>query len=202
MSAKPKPEKPKAISILEVRRTRRFIRIHYRKGDEDFKIRSNENPLKAFNDALDAMAPLSCKVCEAGPGWLDKVRVMGVSIGDLRDAKTVSVHVQKAVSLSGKVLELTTPPALLSTPQTEGGVTDPLPNEDAELVATVIEEAKRYVKGERAQGVMDLGDDDEDDDEDAEAAQGELLQMPAGSKGKATRRRVERTTEKAAAGAK
>jgi hypothetical protein len=104
------------------------------------------------------------------------------------------------------MLELTTPPALLATPKTEGGVTPPLSNADAELVNEVIEEAKRYVKGERSQGVMDLGEDEEDDsdqsDDQTEPKQGVLIEMPAKGQGKAKGRRVSRSTDKAAAGAR
>jgi hypothetical protein len=190
--AKTKTEKPKALDIIEVRRTRRYIRIHYKKGDEDFKIRSNENPLPSFSKALDALTPLVCTICEVPSNWDTNLRIMGLSVGDLRDVKTASIHVQKQLTLSGKVLELATPPALMSTPKTEGAVTEPLKTAHAELVAEVIEEAKRYVKGERAHGVMDLGEGEDDDEEDEDGDTTDTtapLPFPAGSTGKPAKKR-------------
>jgi hypothetical protein len=185
-------EKPKSIDIKEVKRTRRFIRIHYKQGDEDFRIRSNDNPLPAFNLSLDALNPLVCSIVEVAPNWNTNLKVTGISVGEMRDVKTVSVNVQKSLTLSGKVLELSTPAALLSTPKTEGAITEPLTAEQAELVAEVIEQAKRYVKGDRAQGTLDLeGDDDDDDDStpDATPPKGEELPFPAGSTGKPTKKK-------------
>lgn len=182
----PRAEKPKAIDIIEVRRTRRFIRVHFKKGDEDFRIRSNDNPLPAFSQSLDALVPLVCTICEVAPSWDTNLRIMGLSVGEMRDVKTASISVQKTVTLSGKVLDFATPPALLSAPTTEGAVTTPLTTAQAELVAEVIEQAKRYVKGDRAQGTLDLDGEDDDEDDNgspAEPAKGEELPFPAGPAG-------------------
>lgn len=213
----PQKEKPKAIDIVEVRRTRRFIRIHYRQGDEDFRLRSNENPLPEFNHALDALAPLACEIVEAPEGWVTNLKVNGLKLGALRDARTASVIVQKGIGLSGKVLNVTTPPALLSTPQTEGAVTQPLSTVQASLVGEAEEQAKRYVKGERAQGTLDI-DEDEEDGDDSESATpepelplaapdmahnrkrtaGEEVPFPGGSSGKPAKKRRSKVTAAAA----
>lgn len=186
MSKKPNVEKPKSISIIEVKRTRRFISIHYKKGDEDFKIRSNENPLASFVKSLDALVPIVIAVCEVPANWDTNLRVSGFSVSDMRDAQTVCVRAIKSVTLSGAVLEIDTPAALLGTPKTEGAVTQPLDKAQIGLVEDAIEEAKRYVKGERAQGTLTLDADAEDDEEDngtgTEPAQGELIKLPAKKK--------------------
>lgn len=173
-SKTPPAEKPKSIQILEAKRTRRFIRIHYRKGDEDFKIRSNENPLPEFSQALDALVPIVISVCEVPKSWDTGLRVTGFSVGDLRDAKTVSIQAIKDVSLSGAVLEFTTPAALLSTPTTEGAITTPLAKSLVALVDEAIERAKEYALGQRAQGTLDI-DEDADEDDDGEYSRDEPL---------------------------
>jgi len=175
----PKKEKPKAIDIIEVRRTRRFISIRYAQGDERHHLRTNENPLPSFGKALDALAPLACAIMEAPEGWALNLKVSGFKLGSMRDVRTASVLVQKGLGLSGKVLNVTTPPALLSTPQTEGAVTPPLSTVQASLIGEAEEEAKRYVKGDRAQGTLTLDDDGTGTQPEA----GEELPFPAGSAG-------------------
>lgn len=196
MSKPPTKEKPKTISILNVIRTRRFIRIRYRHGDDIHNVRSNDNPLASFGKSLDVLAPVFCAVCELPEAWGKGVWVKGFDVGDLRDAKTVKIRIQKGVALSGKMVEVPSPPALLSTPKTEGGITQPLSAENAELVETAIEEAKRYVKGDRAQGVLSLDDDDDDTEDFSDEAPGKQpapqtneLPFPGGSAGKPARRK-------------
>ncbi len=191
MAKTPRIEKPKAIEIIEVRRTRRFISIRYRQGDEKHKLTTNENPLPSFSKALDALAPLACAIVEAPEGWSLNLKVSGFKLGAMRDVRTASILVQKGLGLSGKVLNVTTPPALLSTPQTEGAITPPLSTVQASLVGEAEEEAKRYVKGDRAQGTLDL-EDDAKDGEKPEADTTAPLPFPSGSAGtpaKKTRKR-------------
>lgn len=176
-------EKPKLISIIEVKRTRRFIAIHYKKGEEDFKIRSNENPLPAFVKAIDALTPIVLAVGELHETWAHNFRVHGFTIGDMRDVKTVSIRGKKGVELSGEVLDLVTPAALLAVPNTEGATTKPIAPAHVALVETAIEEAKRYVLGERAQGTLELdgeADSDEGEQQDSSAALKEerLIDVP------------------------
>lgn len=172
---KPTAEKPKTIAILNVKRTRRFISIHYRKGDEDFRVKSNENPLPSFMAALNALAPIALHVAEIPEAWADNFTVHGITIGELRDVGTVAIHGKKNVAQSAVMLTLATPPALLGTPKTEGVITPPLNAQQIEAVQTMIEEAKRYVKGERAQGTLDL---DDGADEDEPEAKGEAEATP------------------------
>lgn len=185
MAKKPLPqEKPKAISILEVKRTRSFIVVTYELGDETHRVRSNENPLPEFQRALSALTPIILAVAELPTMWGTDVTVHGLSIAKMRDVRTASVHAKKGVELSSSVLEISTPPALLSQPQTEGAVTPPLAPELIDLVETAIEEAKRYVRGERAQGTLDLDEEAEVDGEDdgeqpAELKEPRLIDVPS-----------------------
>jgi hypothetical protein len=187
MSKKPTTEKPKTLAIIEVRRTRRFIAIHYRKGDEDFKVRSNENPLPAFVQALDALVPIVLAVGELHETWAHNFRIHGFTIGDMRDVKTVSIRGKKGVEMSGEMLDLTTPAALLAVPNTEGATTQPLTAAHVGLVESAIEEAKRYVLGERAQGTLDL-DDEAEADADGEEAGDRLIDVPPAPKPKRGRK--------------
>lgn len=193
----PKAEKPKHIDVIEVRRTRRFITVKYKQGDDTHTLKTNENPLPEFHQAMDALAPLACKVVEAPEGWNTNLKVTGLKHGTFRDVRSASIMLQRGVVLSGKVLNVSTPPALLSTPATEGVITEPLKPVDAELVANVIEEAKRYVKGERAQGTLDMEEPEatEGDPANEEGNQGQLIPLPPGDKGKPVKGKGKQTSQ-------
>jgi hypothetical protein len=180
-------DKPKAIVIQTVTRSRRFISIGYTLGDEHHQLDSNENPLPSFTKALDALIPLTCQILEVPENYSTNLTVQGITMGTMRDVATVSIHAKKSLSLAGKMLKLATPPVLMSTPKTEGGITPPLKDEQASLVDEVVEEAKRYVKGERAQGTLSLDDDDEGEDEGEQQSAAPAtapLPFPGGAAGK------------------
>lgn len=193
MPKHPIKEKPKPIVIQTVSRSRRFISISYLLGDEHHNIDSNENPLPSFTKALDALVPLTCQILEVPESYATNLTVGGVTIGQMRDVQTVSIHAKKSLTVAGKMLKITTPPALLSTPKTEGGITPPLTDTQAGLVDEVVEEAKRYVKGDRAQGTLSLDEDDDDGEGDDTPEQGQTapLPFPAGSTGKPAKRKAQ-----------
>jgi hypothetical protein len=176
----------------ELHRTRRFIRTKHLHGDEEIKKRSSDVPLPELGKSLDALVPVLCSILQVPSDWGSDVRITGVAFGDLRDAQTVMIHAQKPLTLSGKLLPVHVPPVLLGTPNTEGAVTQPLPKEHVEVVETCREQVREYVIGKRAQGTLPLEVDDASDDESSEptaTSQGDLIQMPAGSHGKPTRRK-------------
>ena len=159
-------EKPKIIVIESVSRTRRHIVIEYTQGDETRSVKSNENPLPEFNAALDALMPLLTRIIEVDDAYNTNLKISGITMGTLRDVRTVRIHAKKGLALCGKMLSLDTPPVLLSTPTTEGGITEPIETNEAELIEAALEEAKRYVLGERAQGTLDLDEDNDEEEYD------------------------------------
>lgn len=165
----PKKEKPKAITIHQVKRTRRFIFIAYDKGDEVMTVRSNDNPLPSFLTALDELAPLVGVILHLPAAYTGAdLRVMGANLATQGGAATVSLLAQKSLDDAGKAFKIVTPSRLLEHPSEEGSYTPPLSAKDKELVDTLIAEAKAYVLGERAQGQLPL-EDDKDEDDDAPA---------------------------------
>lgn len=175
-------EKPKTIDVLEVRRTRRFITIKYKQGDDTHTLKTNEAPLPEFGQSLDALADVARTVVEAPEEWTANLTVTGFKHETFRDVRAASVLVNKGIAASGKVLKVTTPAALLAQPQTEGAFTPPLKTAHVGLVETAVEEAKRYILGERAQGTLPLQKPDES--EPSEPAAGEELPFPGGDKPK------------------
>lgn len=183
-----KHEKPKTIAIIEVKKTRRHIFVHYRKGEEDFKIRSNENPLPAFHAALNALAPVALTVAELPDVWAKGFVVHGMTIGEMRDVRTVQIRGKKEVAQSGVMLAIDTPPALLATPQTEGIITPPLIPAHVDAVEEMIEAAKAYALGKRAQGTLALDEDADEDEGDPEVKAEATPPLPGIEPAKAKRK--------------
>lgn len=187
----PTKEKPKAITIHVVKRTRRFIFIAYDKGDEVLTVRSNENPLPAFIQALEALGPLVGIICHLPKEYTAvNLRVQAVTLDTQGGARTVSITAQKSLDDAGKALKLVTPPRLLEHPTEEGSYTPPLEKDALGLVEELIEQAKEYVKGNRAQGTIPL--DDEDDGEEDGDEGGDLPGIAGdnGGTGKPARKRT------------
>lgn len=185
----PKAEKPKAIAIVSVKRTRKTIEIAWKQGDASFDLSERDNPLPGFNKAMDALAPIVSTICHLPPKYSEKgLRVVGFRMGEQSGAETVSLKARKDIDDAAKEFAFTTPDRLLAHPTTPGKYTPPLDKADAALVHEAVEQAKLYVRGERAQGQIAFEDDDGEGDDgsgEADPKQGELIPMDPGATGKA-----------------
>lgn len=182
--AKTKPakaEKPKAIVIVSVHRTRKTIEIAWKQGDASFDLSERDNPLPGFNAAMDALAPIAATICHLPAKYAEKgLRVVGFKMGEQSGADTVSLNCRKDIDDAAKEFAFTTPERLLMHPTTPGKYTPPLDTGDAELVAEAVEHAKKYVRGERAQGQIAFEDEDGEGDDgsgETDPKQGELVDL-------------------------
>lgn len=170
-SKAPKKEKPRAIEILSVARTRKTIRIAWQQGDARFDLEERDNPLPSFTKALDALSPIVGTICHFPKAWVDTGCVVrGLTLGEQGETPTVFLTARKDIDDAAKEFVFKTPARLLAHPTQPGKYTPPLDPKEAELVQEAIEEAKRYVKGERAQGQIAFEEDEEDDDGDGPIA--------------------------------
>ncbi len=174
----PPKEKAKNIEIVSVKRGRRNVVIHWRKGDADFQLDERDNPLPEFYQAFDALPPVVGTICHLGFTYPKSgLRVMKMDMGEKGGAPTVALHVRKDIDDAAKEFAFKTPERLLAHPTQEGKYTPPLPKGDAALVEEMIEQAKQYVMGNRSQGEIEFTD--ADDDEENEGDEDEL---PLGEK--------------------
>jgi hypothetical protein len=165
-----KPEKPREIEIASVKRTRKSIVIEWRQGDGNYRIDERDNPLPTFGAAMDALTPLVSTICHFPKSYAENgLRVTGFDLGTKGGAVTVALRVRKDLDDASKEFAFVTPERLLEQPTEEGSYTPPLGIEASALVAEAIAEAKKYVKGDRAQGQIEFddgadgkGDDDDD----------------------------------------
>ena len=157
---------PGALIIQRVKRTRKRLFVSWSKGDDEQSVNSTENALPEFQQSLDALAPLVCEICAFPSSYVENIRVMGVVMGEQGEADTVSIIAQKSLSDAAKAFNIVTPPRLLAHPTQPGSYTPPLTEAQAELVWALIEAAKDYAKGNRAQGELPgIGGNAEEDEE-------------------------------------
>jgi hypothetical protein len=155
----------KAIDIKSVQRTRKTICIHWAQGDGTFDLDERDNPLPSFPKAFDALTPLVATILHLPAAWAaENLRVIGLIMGEQGGAQTVSLVCRKSLSDASKEFPFKTPPRLLSHPTEPGSYTPPLTEADAGLVDEAVEQAKLYVRGDRAQGQIAFEDDKGADD--------------------------------------
>lgn len=172
--AKAKPP----LEITSVFRTRKTIRLAWNQGEASFDLEETENPLPSFLKALEALTPLVATICHFPAKYAETdCRVCGLIIGSKGGADTIVLDVRKGLDDAAKEFKFKTPERLLKHPEEEGTYTPPLTDEEAALVYTMIEEAKQYIRGERAQGVLPvLGETEEGEDAD-DPDQGKLIDI-------------------------
>lgn len=160
-------EKSPSLTILKVRRTRKHVLISYRNGDEDHLLKSRDNPLPAFDQAITALAPLVCELVHLPEKYVENMRAVGVTVSDASGNDMVTVIAQKSLDDANGPFTIATPLRLMDTPTEEGSYSPPLSAKQAALINEVVEQAKEYIRGNRAQGQIQLNDDD-DGSEDGE----------------------------------
>jgi hypothetical protein len=172
---------PATLQIVEIKRTRKRIEIAWTQGKSRFDLAETDNPLPSFMASLDALAPLVATICHLPPEYAaEGLRVTGVAIGEHSGAPTVSLTARKDLDDASKEFTFRTPARMLAIPAAEGSYTPPLCNADVALVEEAVEQAKCYVRGERAQGEI-VFEVDEDDEEEFDAD--DLPLLPGGVPG-------------------
>jgi len=164
-----KPEKPKIVSPTRVKLSRRYVEIKYDQGAGSFAMKESDNPLPSFPEAMQALAPLVSLICHFPEKYSQEgLRVTGIDVGSKGGARSIVIHAKKHLDDSSKQFEISTPERLLEHPTEEGSFSPPLTDKEAALVWEVIEEACKYVRGQRAQGTIDFDDGSGTSEDDAD----------------------------------
>jgi hypothetical protein len=180
MKKKTEPKEPKApptpsFVINKVKLTRKSVYISYTKvvdGNEEFgDIESRDNPLTSFSDSVAALAPVVCRIIEASAEYTKDLRVLGITMGSQGDADNVSILAHKSLSEAAKAFKIVTPTRLLQHPTEPGTYTPPLTKEEASAIYDVLSEAKAYLNGERAQGQLELDEEEVEEEGDSNTEQ-------------------------------
>jgi hypothetical protein len=165
--------------ITKIQKSGEKITIEYKKAnpsrpdDQDkFKLESKEAPRPEFNTALQGLEPHILEILQLPSDYGDAMTVTGLSI-------TESSGIRKIILKAKKELVDSNSPFNISTPKKPDGVIsedaegdDVLTDKALEAIDDLIDEAERYVRGERNQSMLDL-DAGDDAEEPQEEEQGE-----------------------------
>ena len=143
--------------ITRVKRTRKTIFVAWTVGDEEFDLTSRDNPLPAFIKALDALPPLVCEICHLPKTYAEGLQVNGAYITEVGQVDAVTIVAVKTLPDNNRPLNLATPLRLLDNPEEPAAANPPLSDRQIGLINDLLDEAKRYVKCQRAQGQIDFG---------------------------------------------
>ena len=158
------------MKITKVKIEKSKTRIHYllpvrgRPEDMDeYTLSCSDAPKPSFYDAANALKAHAAAICEMAPGWAHNLEIKGVSFSWSNDVMGATITALKPLSGSNAPLVINTPHKP-ETPYSEGGdETNCLTPECADALRTLLNEARDYVDGDRAQNLLPFGGSDQSD---------------------------------------
>lgn len=152
------------MEIRKVKITRKTIEIEWYEDPAVFDAKERDNPLPSFTDSFKALPPVACSIAHFPPKYAENLTVTGMVMGEQGGARTVALVCRKTLDDASKDFVFKTPPRMLAHPTEEGAYSPPLTGEDAEKIENAIEEVKKYVRGDRAQGLIAFETETESED--------------------------------------
>ena len=152
------------MNITKVKYDGSKVRIEYtvdRKdgGESDeYSVVSGDKPLPSFTDALQALSMAVADICELNREASSCIDVRGVTFTWKSDIMWACITGLKSLKTTNSPLVLNTPhlPESAYSGNPDDG-SPCLPRAAAQLLYSVLEEAKRYLNGDRAQATLPLG---------------------------------------------
>ena len=166
--------------IDKVTRSRKSIAVQFTVEDEKRIIVSHDNPLPSFPKAFDPLPKVACEILELPAGYADGMSITGIQIRTTGGNEYAILTGTKDLPDSSQLFRFSTPPRLLEQPVEEGTYSPPLTEKQADLIADALHEVAKYARGERAQGTLDLEDDDDKSEATKAAADSEGQEVMAG----------------------
>ena len=143
------------IVVTAVRNNRKSIRIEWTQGADEYGVNFHENPLPSFTKALAALVPHVCTLCEFSAKDAEKIEATGVTLRPQGENTLALIVAKKKIKKAGRVFNITTP-LLAMWPDAESKDTDCMTEAEAKAIEKVASEAKKYVLGDRAQGMINF----------------------------------------------
>lgn len=151
--------------VQKVRLTLSKVAIDYKTPTgESHSLECSDAPLPSFVAAIHALSALILDVLHLPSDYGEHLTPTGLTLTDKQEAKLVTITGKKDLPDAHAPFNIATPLRFLEHPETEGSYSPSLTDKQVALVEEVLEEAKKYVKGERAQGQLPLGSTDGDDE--------------------------------------
>lgn len=167
------------MKIQEVRVKSRSVSISYENEGSDYSITSKDVPLPAFYKAIEALRGTILGILHLPAEYVEGLKPIGLTVADKQEVQLVCLVAQKSLPECHSPFNIATPLRFMEHPKEEGSYSPALEGADLEVISEVIEQAKAYVRGDRAQGQLPLGDAPEHPEEVAgDPIPGEALPFP------------------------
>ena len=134
------------------------VKIEYEvlEGDkikEEYSLTSVDKPLPSFSAALQALSQSVIDICELPQQDVEYIGIIGVSFSFAGDKQVMGavITAQKKLKKSDAPLNLNTPHKIKEFYGETGSKHQLLDSETIDKLSTLIEEAERYITGERQQ---------------------------------------------------
>lgn len=166
------------LNIRKIRRSSKKLSFTYLNGEEEHAAAYKDNPLPSFGPSLDALAPLVCELCDLPKDYMAGLTVSGLTLCESGKVECITIVAKKEIAGNSRPFNIATP--LIPIDQPEEGEGSHLTIAQAILVETAVEEARKYIRGERSQGQMKLTPEATTEvvDEDEPEADN-MIQLPA-----------------------
>ncbi len=179
------------MKITKVRLTRSKVSVEYENEGDTFAVVSHDRPLPSFYEAVAALCPIILSILHLPATYagtpnpkdlattLHPLKPTGLTISEKQDVRLVCLTAHKELPDSHSPFNIATPLRFLEHPQEEGSYSPALTAEQVAAIDAVIAEAKKYVGGARAQGVLPLETpEDTEKEAAAEPQSGDVLDFP------------------------
>lgn len=160
------------MDITNIKLSRTNVHIEHTNEGDTYKYDSPDKPLPSFYKAMDALVPLVLDTLQLPKSYAGKkpkaedkepgypLTVSGFTIHMKGESRLVCIQASKVIDTPSP-FNITVPNRYMDAPTKEGSSSIPYSDKHVALIEDVIEEAKKYLKGERAQGTLPLETEEE-----------------------------------------
>lgn len=155
------------ITAIKLTRTKVFI-AYSTKELGDATLEHADKPLPSFYKAMEALSPLVIETLGLPKSYVGKkpaegdkepglpLTPTGITIHLKGESRMVCITATKVLADTPSPFNITVPNRYMDAPTKEGSSSVPYSDKHVNLLEDVIEEAKKYLRGERAQGQLPL----------------------------------------------
>jgi hypothetical protein len=164
--------------ITKVRLKQRAVVIEYENEGETHSVTSRDVPLPSFVAAVANLSSLVLDILHLPKDYAEGLKSTGLTMVETQEVELVCIVATKELPECHSPFNIATPLRFLEHPKEEGSYSPALGSDQVAAVQEVVAEAKKYVKGERAQGQLPL-EPEADEGEPDPAPEGDVLEFGA-----------------------
>ena len=160
------------MNITKVKLSRANVHLEYENQGDTYKYDSKDKPLPSFYASVEALSPLIISTLGLPKTYAGKkpsegdtepglpLTPTGITIAVKGESRLVCITATKVLLMAPKPFDITVPFRYMDDPTEEGSCSEPYSTKEALLIEEVIDQAKNYLNGFRAQGQLPFETED------------------------------------------